>query len=51
MILIKIVQILVGENARRFNAPTINEVSIVMISDQLKNEFIKICGEIMNSND
>jgi len=26
----------IGEHARRFNAPTINEVSIVMVGDQFQ---------------
>jgi len=34
--------ITVGEHARCFNALTINEVSIVMVGDQLENRDIKI---------
>jgi len=42
LVVIKVDQVPFDEHARRFNAPTINKVSIVMVGDQFVNRNIKI---------
>lgn len=42
MIVIKADKVPVGEHARRFNAPTVNEVGIVMVGDAFENRDIRI---------
>lgn len=42
MIVIKADKVPVGEHARRFNAPTVNEVGIVMVGDAFERRDIRI---------
>jgi len=45
IVVIKPEKLPVEENTRRFNAPKINELSILMIGYQLANQDITLCGE------
>jgi hypothetical protein len=42
LIVIKADKVPIGEHARRYNAPTINDVSIVMVGDQFERRDIRI---------
>lgn len=42
MIAIKADKVPTGEHARRFNAPTVNEVGIVMVGDVFESRSIRV---------